>query len=54
MAIDATPIVAAAGPKRSDAMPAPRLEMAIVSVTNPQSAPKTRPRIQSGVSRCSP
>jgi hypothetical protein len=35
MAIDATPIVAAVAPKRSDAIPAPRLEMAIVSVTKP-------------------
>src|SRR5262249_32889971 len=52
--IVATPTVAAVAPKRSAAMPASSAEIAVVSVARPQSAAKTRPRIQSGVSRCRP
>src|ERR1043165_8246116 len=54
VAIEATPIVAAAAPKWSAAMPARSDDSAVVSVAKPQSAAKTRPRIQSGVSRCRP
>src|ERR1043166_2447069 len=51
---EATPTVATVAPKRSAAMPARSEEMAVVSVAKPQSAAKTRPRIQSGASRWRP